>query len=127
GNTLAFGDLGTGTRAGDIFSYDLAANPPVPPQIVSLDPNQEGNLNVSPDGNMIVWENCPTPSNCDVLKAVRSGGAWTVSPVVNTAFNEENPDTDGTWIAYDTDRGSPTGQDIFYQPATGGLETNLLI
>ena len=127
GNTLVFVDFGTGAGAVDIFSYDLAANPPVSPQPVSLSSHQEGNPNLSPNGNTIVWENCPTASNCDVLKAVRSGGAWTVSPVVNTAFNEENPDTDGTWIAYDTNRGGPTGQDIFYQPVAGGLETNLLI
>jgi hypothetical protein len=127
GNTLVFVDFGTGTGTGDIFAYDLAANPPVPPQPVSLDPNPEQNPNVSPDGNTIVWENCPTPSNCNVFKGVRSGGVWSVSALISTAFDEENPDTDGTWIAYDSDRGSATGRDIFYQPVAGGLESNLLI
>jgi hypothetical protein len=129
GNTLVYVDFGTGNGYGDIFAYDLAANPPVPPQAISLSPNIEQNPNVSPDGSTVVWESCPSPVNpsCDIWKAVRSGGAWTVSNVVSSPFYEENPDTDGTWIAYDTNRGSPTGQDIFYQPVAGGLETNLLV
>jgi len=63
-------------------------------------------------------------ANCDILKAVRTGGAWTVSSVVATPSNEENPDTDGTWIVYDSNR---TGNSqIYFQPVGGGAETQLV-
>jgi hypothetical protein len=127
GDTLIFVDFGTGSGAGNIFFYDLAANPPSPQQPLSLDPNEVANPNVSPDGNVVVWENCPTPSNCDIWKAVRSAGAWTTSIAVNSSFNEQNPDTDGTWIAYDTNQGAATGQDIYFLPVASGQTTQLLI
>ena len=94
---------------------------------VSLSPFQEQNPNLSPDGSAIVWEQCPTPANCNVMKAVRTGQGWTVSSVADTPFNEENPDTDGTWVVYDADRNGGTGQDIFIQPLAGGPEIQLAI
>jgi hypothetical protein len=127
GDTLIYIDFGTGNGSGDIFSYDLAANPPAPPQPVSIDPNQEQNPNISPDGKIVVWENCPTPSNCDVFKGVRSGGVWSVSAVANSAFYEENPDTDGTWITYDSNQTSATSPDIYFVPAAGGPTTVLTL
>jgi len=61
------------------------------------------------------------------VKAVRAAGIWTVSTVVNSISNEENPDTDGTWIVYDTNRPSGTASDIFFQPVAGGPERQLAI
>jgi hypothetical protein len=119
GNTLVYVDFGTGIGSGDIFFYDLAANPPVAPQAVSLSPNVEGSPNVSPDGNTIVWESCPTPSNCDVMQAVRSSGTWNLSTVANSSSFEENPDTEGTWVAYDSNQGG-TNAHIYFQPVVGG-------
>jgi hypothetical protein len=127
GDTLVFVDFDTGEERGDIFFYDLSANPPAPPQALSLDSAPEQNPNVSSDGNTVVWENCPIPSNCDIWKSVRSGGVWATSVVTNSTFNEENPDTDGTWITYDAGLGSPTGEDIFFLPAVGGQTTQLAI
>jgi hypothetical protein len=127
GDSLVFIDFSTGSGTGDMFVYDLAANPPTQPQPLSLSPTPEENPNVSPDGDTVVWQNCPTPSNCDIWKAVRSSGLWTTSIVANTSFNEQNPDTDGSWIAYDTDRGAATGLDIYFLPVVGGQTTQLLI
>src|SRR5581483_4770813 len=90
------------------------------PVAVSTSPLQEQNPNVSPDGTAIVWEQCPTASNCDVMKSVASGSGWTVpETVVNTSVNEENPDTDGTSVVYDADRGAATGRDIYIHPLSG--------
>jgi hypothetical protein len=127
GNTLAFVDLASGQ--GDMFAYDLGANPPQPPQVVSLDPNAEQNPNVSPDGNMIVWEDCPVSIvNCDIFKGRRAAGVWSVSAVAHASDPEDNPDTDGTWIVYDANRaGNATGEDIYYQLATGGPEFQLAL
>jgi hypothetical protein len=127
GNTVAFIDTSSGNR--DVYAYDLGANPPLPPQLVSADPNFEQNPNVAPDGNTIVWENCPVSIiNCDVFKATLHGGAWSVSAVANTPDPEGNPDTDGKWIVYDANRtGNPTGQDIYYQAVAGGPEIQLAL
>ena len=69
----------------------------------------------------------PTPSNCDIWKAVRSSGVWTTSIVANSTFLEENPDTDGTWITYDSVQLTPTEQDIYFLPVAGGPTTQLAL
>jgi hypothetical protein len=127
GNTVALINLSSGS--GDVYAYDLAANPPLPPQLVSGSPLVEQNPNVAPDGNTIVWEQCPTSTvDCDVFKAVRTGGTWKASPVANTPDPEANPDTDGTWIVYDANRaGNPTGRDIYFQSVAGGPEIRLAL
>jgi hypothetical protein len=126
GNTVAFIDMSTGN--GDVDSYDLATNTL---QVVSSDPAAEQNPNVSPDGNTIVWELCPTSiTNCDIRKAVRvgSGSPFVVSTVANSPDPEGNPDTDGTTIVYDGNlTGNPTGQDIYFVPVAGGPTTQLAI
>jgi Tol biopolymer transport system component len=121
-DTLAYEDLNSGN--GDIFVYDLAANPPVPPQLLSTSTDTEDSPGVAPDGNTVVWEKC-VGSNCDILKAVRVAGVWTVSTVVSSPSNEENPDTDGTWIVYDSNRSG--NSDIFFQPVAGGPERQLAL
>ena len=124
-NTLSFVDFNTGTGSGDIFAVTLPDGAPV---LVSGSPLQEQNPNVSPAGDVIVWEQCPTPANCDVMMSALAGGVWsTPTAVVNTAFNEENPDTDGVNVVYDADRGAPTGLDIFIHPLNGSAETELEI
>lgn len=126
GNTLVYGDFGTTNGNGDMFFVDLAATSPAPPQALSLSPGVEGSPNVSPDGNAVVWENCPTPSNCDIWKAVRSGGPWATSTVIDTPGFEENPDTDGTWITYDSNQGSTTWH-VYFVPLAGGQVTQLAL
>jgi hypothetical protein len=125
GDTLAYEDLVNGGPAccSRIAVYDLAANPPSPPQILTSNKLADS-PGVAPDGNTVVWEEC-VGSNCDIVKAVRVAGAWTVSTVVNSPSNEENPDTDGTWIVYDSNRSG--NSDIFFQPVDGGQERQLAI
>jgi len=122
GDTLAFIDFASGN--GDVYAYDLA-NPSLPPQLVSASPSAEQNPNVSPDGNTIVWEECPVSiTDCDVLKAVRVAGVWNVSAVANSASPEGNPDTDGKWVVYD--KRDSTGQGhIHYQRRAGGPDVEL--
>ncbi len=124
GNTLVYVDFNSGTGSGDIFAVALPDGVPV---LVSGSPLQEQNPNVSPAGDVIVWEQCPTPSNCDVMMSTLTGGIWSApTAVVNSAFNEENPDTDGVNVVYDADRGAPSGQDIFIHPLSGSAaETEL--
>jgi len=52
-------------------------------------------------------------------------GAW--STFIVAAGPAANPDTDGTWIVFDAERGSTTGRDIYYQPVFGGPVSQLSI
>ena len=71
----------------------------------------------------MVWHLC-VGSNCGILRSVKSGAGWGAGEsIVDTPFNEENPDTDGVSVVYDADRG--TGPDIYFQPLSGGTETQL--
>jgi hypothetical protein len=130
GNTVAFIDFGSlgvvSPGQGDVYAYDLSTSTL---QAISNDPAAEDNPNVSPDGNVIVWERCPISlTNCDILQAVRNGGSWTVSVVAGSSDPEGNPDTNGTLVVYDAAHpASPTGQDIYFVPVAGGATTQLEI
>jgi hypothetical protein len=125
GNTLVYVDFATGNGMGDIYAVALPNGAPVQ---VSGSPLQEQNPNVSPAGDIIVWEQCPTAANCDVMMSTLSGGVWGAPvPIANTSFNEENPDVDGVNVVYDADRGAATGRDIYIHPLSGGAETELEI
>jgi len=81
---------------------------------------------VSPDGKAVVWQAC-TGSSCSILKSTFNGASWSSSVVVaNAPAVNASPDTDGTSIAYDSDRAaSVDGSDIYLQALTGGADTQL--
>ena len=122
GNTVAYIDYGFQSN-GEVVIHDLTSS--VSTRITN-DTEVDWNPNVSPDGNVVVWEHCPTSlSNCDIWRAVKSGSAWSVSVVANSSSPEGNPDTNGTLVVYDSRRGSnPEG--IFWRAAGGG-EFQLLL
>ena len=97
GNTLFVADLGGGSATA--ISSPGAQNPAV-----------------SPNGNVVVWDQCSGILNCDVMRSTFAG-AWSAPAVVATGAN--NPDTDGTFVTYDS------VQDVFYQPVAGGATTRL--
>jgi hypothetical protein len=120
GDTVAYQELNSGN--GDIYAYDLTSGTVAN---LSQSPDLDQNPAVAPSGNVVVWERC-VGSNCDILQSVRSGGAWEApTPISATTSNESNPDTDGTTVVYDSNRPSPTGQDIYMQPVSGGVEVPL--
>ena len=81
---------------------------------------------VSPNGNVVVWQAC-TGSSCSILKSTFNGTSWSSSVVVaNAPAVNASPDTDGTTVAYDSDRaGSVDGSDIYLQALSGGADTQL--
>jgi hypothetical protein len=81
---------------------------------------------VSPDGNAIVWQACSLTA-CSVLKSTFDGTSWSSSAVVaNAPALNSSPDTDGTTVAYDSDRaGSVDVSDIYLQALSGGADTQL--
>jgi Tol biopolymer transport system component len=123
--TVAYIDFASGS--GVTFAADLAGGDPVQ---LSSGAGTTQNPAVDPSGNAVVWEQCASSIiNCDIMRAVRTGGGWgAAQPVANPATPEANPDTDGTWVVYDADRaGSFTGHDIYFRPLAGGDETQLQI
>jgi hypothetical protein len=121
GSTVAFQELNSGN--GDIFVYDMSTSGPL--TNVSASPDLEQNASISPAGNAVVWERC-VGSNCGIYRSVNTGSGFGSPELVSdTLSNEGNPDTDGTTVVYDSERPSATGKDIYFQPLTGGTETEL--
>jgi hypothetical protein len=81
---------------------------------------------VSPGGNAVVWQACDAGA-CSILKSTFNGTSWSSATVVaNAPGYNTSPDTDGTSIAYDSNRaGSIDGSDIYLQPLTGGADMQL--
>jgi len=82
---------------------------------------------VSPSGDVVVFDACDSSgAECDVYQAVRSGGAWTTTPVAATDAYEAGPDTDGTIVVYASELMS-AGMiaDIYYRPVSGEAATQL--
>jgi hypothetical protein len=120
GDTVAYQDLATGNY--DIYTYDLASG-----TVANLSQSFDVDANpaVAPAGDVVTWERC-VGSNCDILQAVRSAGAWSLPTTVSaTSSNESNSDTDGTTVVYDSQRPSATAQDIYLKPVAGGQEAPL--
>ncbi len=122
GDTFVFVEAISGN--GDVFAYDLSTN--APPVQLSASSEIDENPSVSPAGDAAVWVRQSASLGPGILKAIRSAGTWSSATVVSdTADPEENPDTDGTTVAFDSVRAGE--RDIFFQPLSGGIETQLEI
>jgi Tol biopolymer transport system component len=126
GNTVAYIDFST--RAGVTLASDLSSPGPGFGTVqLSSGSGTAQNPDVSLSGDVVVWEQCSSsPTTCDVMKAIRTGGTWGAATLLVPSSN--NPHTDGVNVAYDSTRtGSATGRDIYFQPVAGGPETQLQI
>src|SRR5882762_302847 len=126
-NTIAYIDYGLpgDVGSGEIVAHDIAANTATR---LTNDGVVDQNPQVAPNGNVIVWETCPSFTTCDISQAVRTGTTWTVSSVASTPDSENNPDTDGTNVVYESNRAtSVAGRDIYFRLVDGGPETQLEI
>ena len=112
GDTVAFADAvppqpGSPDEGAYIQVADVSA-PTAPVTNLSGSPAVVGNVRIAPHGNLVVWEACTNPvTDCDVVRAVRSGGVWGPAQVVAGTTNfEVSPDTDGVSIVYVVERPS---------------------
>jgi HYR domain-containing protein len=122
GDTVAYIDFGLEGN-GELVIHDLASSTSVR---ITNDTNTDQSPSVSPDSNVVTWEHCATSSgNCDIWQAVKTGAVWNVSVVSNTTNPEANPDTNGTWVVYDSRR--PTNGDLFWHSVNGGEEVQLVL
>jgi hypothetical protein len=119
GDTVAF-------VSGDDIKVGHISNPALPLTNLSNSAAFDSSPAVSPSGQAVVWQACSV-SSCSVLKSTFNGTSWSSAVVVaNAPAVNTNPDTDGTSIAYDSDRaGSVDGSDIYFQPLSGGADTQI--
>jgi hypothetical protein len=126
GNRVAFLSSSSGTN-GDIVLHDFATNTTTTLSSGSFNDNPS----IAPDGNTVVWERCDLNFiDCDVEAALWNSAlsSWSVFTVSDTLSDELNPDTDGTWIVYESNRPSATGSDIYFKPVNGdSIERHLII
>jgi len=122
GNTVAFIDqlLASG---GEILASDLS--PGGTTVRLTNDLRFDSQPQVSPTGDLIVWMSCATTGTltCDIRKATRSGSGWAVADVTLNSDSDQNPDSDGHLIAFDSTRSGD--RDIYWQSAGGGPEQRL--
>jgi hypothetical protein len=124
-DTVAF--VNSATNDGDIVVGTIA-NPLA--SLVNLSNSWKKDLSpaVSPLGDAVVWESCEGAFvNCDIMKSTRSAGLWGAAQTLSdTTGAERDPDTDGILVVYDSNRaGALGGGDIFFQPISGGTETQV--
>jgi Thrombospondin type 3 repeat len=126
-DTIAFISLKSGSS--DIMVGSISA-PGAPLVNLSSSSFFDTSPAVSPAGTAVVWERCTVGfTNCGIMKSTLAGGSWSAAEVVaDSASHEQNPDTDGVNVVYDSDRQeSVGGPDIYFQPLAGGDETQLEI
>ncbi len=128
-DTVAWQDLGFSTGGiltAEIVAYDLVSTVA---SRLTVDGVVDRNPAVAPDGNVIVWEKCPTSiTPCDLWQAVKGSGGWSVSQLTATVDSESFPDTNGTIVVYGSNRvGNPTGADIYWTSVGGGTESQLAL
>lgn len=120
GDTVAYVDYGL-QENGELVIHDLATSTSVR---VTNDTAFDVDPNVSPNGNVVVWEHCPSSqTNCDIWQAVKSGTSWTVGVVADTNNPEFDPDTSGTLDVYASAR--ILNWNVFWRPVAGGAEGHL--
>jgi hypothetical protein len=121
GNTVAYIDFGLESH-GELVAHDLTTS--ISARLTN-DAFVDGNPQVSPDGNVVVWEHCVTSiTDCDIWQAVKTGAVWSVSQVASTPSPEGNPDTNGTLVVFDSHRVAGSAN-IFWRPVNGGPEVQL--
>ena len=119
-NTVAYIDF-TLENHGELFVHDLVTN--ISTRLTN-DVAYDANPSVASNGDVVTWEHCATSSsNCDVWRAVKSGGVWSAGPLASSSDPEANPDTNASIVVYDSTRNG--NADIFWKADASGSETKL--
>src|SRR5437867_4730076 len=116
-NTIAWEDMGV---SADNSTEIVLTTDGITTTRVTNDALADQNPNVSPSGDMVVWEKC-TVSTCDVY-AARLATGWTATPVAATSANETWPDTNGVQIVFASNAG---GVQHVYVTTLGGVATQI--
>jgi hypothetical protein len=115
-NTIAWEDFGV---IADSSTELVLTTNGVTTVRVTNDAAADQNPNVSPAGDVVVWEKCT--GSCDVYAATAASG-WTPVAVAAAAANETSPDTNGSLIVYASNAG---GTSHNYVTTLGGTATQI--
>ena len=86
----------------------------------------DGNPEVSPTGNAVVWEKCqPDGTGCDIYSTIRTGPGTFQTQQLTGPGEDRAPHTNGQLVVYVSDKSGET--DIYIQPVGGGTEMHLPI
>ena len=117
-NTVAFIDRHL-APTGELMAADIGGAT----VRVTNDSRSDDHPSVAPLGDLIVYESCLTPGNCDIRQAGRIGASWVVTNRTDNAHHDANPDTDGGVVVYDAIR---AGQRDIYWQSVGGVTEEVL-
>lgn len=121
---VAFEDRTISNAVPQISTYDLntaTVTPLTNDNMVNLWPN------VSPDGDVVVWDKCRDfLVDCAVYAAAQtSPGVFTTRALTDVSSRGNFPFTNGEIVVYASNRSGEN--DIYYQALTGGAEVHLSI
>lgn len=123
GNTVAWADYGlqTAATAPEIVVHDLSTKATTALTANSL---EDGQPNVAPNGDVVVFRQCAAVGSCDILQATRSATGWSVAPLTSASGDETAPATDGATVAYESLRNvnGLAERDIYFQAVGGSPE-----
>lgn len=127
GNTIAWQDLGFHASAltPEIVAHDLSTG--ISSRLTD-DSMHDRTPQVSPNGEVIVWNKCSTTgTQCDIWQATKGFFGWTTAAVTGTAGEESFPDSDDEIVVYgrSVSNAGGTESDIYWRTVDGGLEHQL--
>jgi hypothetical protein len=124
GNLVAFEDRNAEFTAPQIAVYDLATGTGTS---LTNDSLVNQNPNVSPNGDVVVWNKCQTFAvDCTVYAALQTTpGVFTTRALTAGGDREHSPFTNGAIAVYISNRSGEN--DVYYQTLVGGAEVHLAI
>ncbi len=105
----------------DIIAYNRStgASQQLDPSPITGTVNQE--LNISPNGTVAVWVNCPVGDSvdCNIWEATLANGSWTAQQLTSSGTSS-HPATDGNIVTWSCLCSGV--QSVYWQPVGGGTE-----
>lgn len=118
--TVALVDFQYGT--GELLAVDLTSS--VASRLTN-DQISDANPEVAPAGDLIVWERCSN-ANCDIYRALWTGGAWGIQALTSHVATERSAATDGSLVAFQRENPlGPTGTDIVVLTGSGEMSLEI--
>jgi hypothetical protein len=123
GDTVAFQQFTTASSALSAICVASLSQPSAPAQCLTDETVNHANPDVSPDGNVVVFQQCASPNTgCDILVSTRSSDGTWGGPIAITSGggNDLSAATNGTMVVYSSDAYASGDFDLYYAPVTGG-------
>jgi uncharacterized protein (TIGR03382 family) len=117
-DTVAYIDLALAS-GGELAIADL--NAPATATRVTNDTRADSQPQVAPLGDLVVYRSCSGgASTCEIRQTGWNGSSWVVTNLTANSDSDENPDSDGVIVVYDSTRGGE--RDVYWQSVGGDAE-----